>query len=342
MSLIFVEGFDDGLQSSKWTSWGNNVQTSIKRTGTGASNSSGGDYYYALLAGDQSATLIVGMAQYHSALPSSGRRHWRLQADVGVTTHVAFTRNSSGAIEAYRGGTFGDTLLGTTANNLLPINTWNYVETKVVLNDTTGAITIKVNGVTALTLTNIDTKNGGTAVVFDRLHFGSTTGDAAAMYVDDLYLCNAAGSVNNDFVGDCSVLTIFPDGNGNSSQWVGSDADSVNNYLLVDENPDPNTSDYVESGTATNIDTYSFGNMTGTADSIVGVVSRVYAAKSDAGAQLMRQTTRIGGVNYPHGTDIALSTSYTGYGRIMETSPATSVAWTQSEIDGTEFGVEAR
>lgn len=336
MSLIFVDGFDDGLQSFKWTSYNGST---TGRSGSGMSLSTGNVFTskFSFNSPDESATIIYGAAYKVAGAQQSAIVYFK--SDNIATYHLTIATNTAKGIDVFR-GQFG-TLLGSSVSNVIVPGGFQYIEVKATLSDTVGAVVVKVDGVTVVNLATQDTKNAGTKTVFDGLEFNQNFASFAAVW-DDMYVCNNAGSVNNDFLGDCSVQTIYPDGNGNSSQWVGSDADSVNNYLLVDENGAPNTSDYVESGTATNIDTYTFGNVTGTPDSIIGVVSRVHAAKSDAGAQLMRQTARIGGVNYPHGTDISLSTSYTGYARFMETSPATSVAWTQSEIDGAEFGVEAR
>ena len=61
---------------------------------------------------------------------------------------------------------------------------------------------------------------------------------------DDLYICDGTtvpGEPVNDFLGDVRVDTLYPNGNGNSSQWVGQDANSTDNYLNVDDTLLPTT-----------------------------------------------------------------------------------------------------
>jgi len=49
--------------------------------------------------------------------------------------------------------------------------------------------------------------------------------------------------------------------------------------------------------------------------------------------------SRIGGVNYD-GTGTVVGSDWTFQRDIKRVSPATSTAWTVSEIDGAEFGVK--
>lgn len=65
----------------------------------------------------------------------------------------------------------------------------------------------------------------------------------------------AAGGTQTSWPGAESLVYLFPNGNGDLSQWAGSDGNSTDNYLLVDEVP-PNTTDYVESNTSGQIDEY--------------------------------------------------------------------------------------
>jgi len=344
VSLIFIDGFDDNLAGLKWTT--SNLypgQTATARTGNGMHLSRDDAYcQYVVPAAFEHATFVIGFAVYpRSPGAFNNDRILELRSDSAATLHVYLGMNTLGQLYVYQGN---GTQLGLTPAGTWNWNTWMYLELKVTLHDSTGSFTLRKNGVTILSGTGLDTKNGGTKTVFDSFKIRGTSGNADTVSgnsYDDFYALNGAGSVNNDFLGDCTIQTLYPSGNGNYSQWVGSDADSTNNYLLVDENP-PNTTDYVESGTATNKDTYAFADLTG-APNVKGVATRAYMSKSDAGAQLMRQTARIGGTDYPSATDDAPSFgSYTLSSRLMEVSPATSAAWTYTEVNGAEFGVEAR
>ena len=160
------------------------------------------------------------------------------------------------------------------------------------------------------------------------------------MKVDDLYVCNGAGTSNNDFLGDVAVYNLLPNGNGFYSQFVGSDADSTDNYLLVDEAGNPVTTDYAGSPTDGNKDTYTFQDLPVSSGTVLGTQVGMYAAKSDTLAKSIRSVARLSGVDAT-GTDHTLQTSYDIHDDIYETKPGGG-AWTIADVNNTEFGAEAR
>jgi hypothetical protein len=157
---------------------------------------------------------------------------------------------------------------------------------------------------------------------------------------DDFYVCNALGAENNTFLGDVVIQTLNPSADGTSSQLLGSDGNSVSNYLLVDEAP-PNTTDYVGSATDDLKDTYNFTNLTGTPTSIRAVRVLAYAAKSDAGTKSLALVTRSGGTE-AQSADKPLSMTWAYYGEMLIDDPTDSADWTQAKVDGAEFGVKVR
>lgn len=337
MSLLFIEGFENGHANGsvqqRWTTFGSYADTAIARTGSYGLRQNGGSTISKRLAvADQHATVIVGFANYGPA--ASHRMCW-IGSDDGATAHVSVYRTSDGRIRLHLGD--GGTQLAETAAGLILANTWNYFEFKLVLADAGGSAIVRRNG-SATPILNFsgDTKNGGTKTVLDTFLLGG--GNDLTTGYDDVYICNGAGSLHNDFLGDCTVQTYYPNGNGNSSQLLGSDGNSTDNYLLTDENP-ANTTDYVGSATAGQLDTYAFADIA--SGTILGVQTQVYAAKSDAGLISARQVSRVNGVNYTD-SDLSLSTTYLPFVRMMEVSPDTGVAWTLSEYNSSEFGFEVR
>lgn len=347
MSLLFIDGFDH-YATAQLTAKGWTIDAGIPviaggsaRTGTGGvtipNNSA---IKRGVAAGDTHATLIAGCALNPSTL-ATGMRLFGFYGDAGATTHVSIEVSTTGAIVARRGTNAG-TVLGTSSAGVVTAGAFNYVEVLVTLHDTTGVVTVKVNGATVLNLTGQDTKNAGTATVLDAILIGRTSSvsaDSAA--VDDFYLCNGAGSApTNTFLGDVRVRTLSPDGNGNSSQLVGSDGNSTNNYQLVDESP-PDTADYVGSVTAGDKDTYTFGNLTELTGTVFGVQRATYAAKTDAGAKSIAHVTRSAGTDYDS-ADMALSTSAAYALSMREQDPATSAAWAIAAVNAAEYGVKVR
>src|SRR5688572_2169742 len=110
-------------------------------------------------------------------------------------------------------------------------------------------------------------------------------GDATLIYyVDDLAVNDTTGSFQNSWCGEGKVIALRPNGDGDNSQWTGSDGNSTDNYLLVDETP-PDSADYVQSNTNNQIDDYNFEATPaalGASDVINVVQVGVLAAVSDA------------------------------------------------------------
>ena len=115
---------------------------------------------------------------------------------------------------------------------------------------------------------------------------------AAANAYDDVYIADTTGSYNNDFLGELTVEHLRP-ASDDTAQWLGSDANSVDNYALVDEAGTYNGADYVASSTVGQRDLYVPTASTQPITSpVVGVVVAAVAMKTDAGtrtAKLVRQ-----------------------------------------------------
>jgi hypothetical protein len=146
---------------------------------------------------------------------------------------------------------------------------------------------------------------------------------------------DTSGSYNNDFLGEVNVDAYLPDGAGNYAQLTPS---AGSNYACVDET-DPNATDYVTSGTAGHIDTYTFTDMIGNNPIVKAVVNNLWALKSDSGTMYAKSKYRRGGTDYT-GSNLTPSTTYTCLQNIYETDPATSAAWTKANVNASEFGVE--
>ena len=71
---------------------------------------------------------------------------------------------------------------------------------------------------------------------------------------------------------------------------------------------------------------------------IVSVSHNIYAQEAGAGSQI-KPVFRISGTNYEGDTQ-DLSSGTLQYQKIYDTSPATSSAWSRSEIDALEAGVK--
>jgi hypothetical protein len=343
VSLIWADGFEESSQWSRKYTVGGGVlpTTTTSRTNSGncmllTGSTTQSEFKKFFNSGDAHATFILGWAAYATNTwpTTSADPMLALFGDSGATQHIDLSEGSSGEIEVRRGAS----VLGETVGASLTSGVWAYWEVKVTLDDSAGVVIIKKNGTTILSLSSQDTKNGGTNTTFDAFKMTTRSSSGSDMYVDDLYVCTGAGSVYNDFLGDVRIETLRPSGNGNSSQFVGSDADSTDNYLHVDDTAYTNT-DFVGSSTTTNKDTYAYGDLVRTTGQVKGVMVQGVMAKSDSGSKSARLVARTASTDYTGDTE-SLSTSDIVYAHVWEQNPNTTSDWTISEVNGAEFGVE--
>jgi len=216
---------------------------------------------------------------------------------------------------------------------LLPICTFHYIEIKVKIDNTTGTIDCHLDGVSEISGTGLDTQNTGNATA-NQVRLGVGAGATWDCAYDDYYIADGTGG--QTFLGDVRVEALFPNGNGNSSQFVGSDSNSTDNYLLVDETTPNGDTDYVESSTVGNKDTYTYTDLTPGSGTVYAVQPIPYARKSDAGTRSIVSVARLSGTEADSSAE-TLSTTYQYLPDIRETKPGGG-SWTVADVNNSEFG----
>ncbi len=346
MSLLATTGFDHDVYVNRFTranfNWG-----SPGRFGRGryATLTNGGHYVnFDLVAGEESPAMVVGFATRDTASPYTDLVNSssliRVYGDTGQEHLSVFWSSpamSQYNIKARRGD---GTVLGSSPVVALNEGVWHYWEIKFTIDDTAGSIQVRRDGVTILTLSNVDTRHGGSNANAYRVQFGNNANNSYGS-LDDVYCIKNDGVGLTDFLGEIEVEALLPNGNGTYSQLVGSDGNSTDNYLLVDDSTAPNDADYVGSATSGQKDTYQLTNLARSASVVRAVQLSMRAKKSDTGAISARRVFRTGATDAT-GSDISLATSFGWYSEIVETNPVSGLNWTDTDINGLEAGYEVR
>ena len=334
MSLLFMDGFDHYATADiakKWTTTGSGGISAVgRRSGNGLST--GALTTEKSLASNE-GTLIVGFA----INPSGAINNTFFAFGDGSTAQLTFVFVGDGSIQVFRGTSAG-TSLGFSTAGLFQVGVYHYVEIKAVFENAGspgGSVVIRVDGVEVLNLAGIDTTNSTNAYA-NKILLGGASGVLANW--DDLYVCNASGSTNNNFLGDVRIDTLFPNGEGNYLDFTCSTGTTHN--TLVDETT-PNTSDYNESSTVGAKDSYALGDLSAiTSQTIYGIQVLGAILKDDAGARSIKVGVRTSSAGSPgslaQAASAALSTSQLYYASIHETDPSTGIAWTGSGVNGAE------
>ncbi len=338
MALLFMDSFVTASNDfvHKWNS--TSSYQSLGNT-TPSPHVSGGAWasFYGTTAAKTvtaSSKLIVGCACWYGAGTVG---ELAFLGDTATTKHISVTRNTTTGFMEIRRGAYNGTLLAT-GSVAVPVGAWIYTEVSVTISDTVGEVHVRINGegTDNVSFTG-DTKNGGTSTNLDT--FSLYAGGSTFLYICDVYICNDTGSApNNTFLGEVAVRALSPNNNGNSSQLLGSDGNSTDNYLLVDEKPFSG-SDYVGSPTTGQKDTYALADLPAGPTTVYGVQVNANMLKSDAGVGQSRLLVRTGGSDYG-GTTRSLSTTAVTYSELYEQNPNTSSAWTTANVNGLEAGME--
>lgn len=270
------------------------------------------------------STLIVGAAFYFDNVFSD-----RLITifEPGSIDGFNLRLTSGNALAVHRANS---SALNTSAGVISP-DTWYYIELRVTIgNAGVGSYEIRVNGTNVLSDSDEDTQAGSTAAG-NQVQFHVRINNNC--FIDDMYINDSTGSQNNGFLGDCRVETLFPNGVGSSSDFTPSAM--ADNYTLVDDDGFDGDSTYVESTNPTDLDLYEFTNITAS-ELIHSLQFTVIARKTDVtDYDIILRLDGLGG-----SAVTVNSTSYSSFTQIYEVNPDTTLAWLDTEINGSEFGYE--
>lgn len=336
MALVWMHGFE-GVVANAGTAlppmtYGTapTFNTTYGRFGsTGISNNGS-----LQIMGPRIAKITMGMAVYFYASPGVVPNSYICYfiGDYNATGHINIYRAVNGAIEVRRGGAPG-TLIASSAPGVTQQNAWYYLEVQTEISDTVGKVIVRLNEQEIINFTG-DTRNAGTDTTIDQIAiYGSSS-----VYYDDIYVLDGTGTSLNDFLGDVRISTIYPDSNGTYSQGLGSDSNSTDNYLLVNEAV-PSAANYVDLGVGEK-DTYGYQNISlGTPSTIYAIKQSSYLQKTSSGAIGAKNIVKLGATEVA--TTAIAPTSSPSYFETFWTEKPGGGAWTESDLNSAEFGVEA-
>jgi hypothetical protein len=327
MGRIFVEGFEHGNLAFWPTSLGATVVSS-------AGLDMDGNYCL-----ECTGTTDFVQRSLSAAIERYFAFRWRptgvnslgiLSVHKGNTPLVLVNANTSGVFQIWK----PTAMLEVSSGGLWSTNVTYKVEIYIKIDDTVGRVVMRLNGLTVLDFTG-DTKPG-TDTTFDSFRVGTATGFTQGQYAN-AYFDNVVVD-DTGWPGDTKIAGVFPTGVGNSAQWTPSVGA---NWDCVEEVP-PSDADYITTNTVGQKDTYAANNLPSDASAVKCVQFAARAQKEGAATpQNLSFVIRSGGVDY-EGSAVALPTGLSEHVRdIWVNNPATSQAFTPSEVNGMEIGIKA-
>lgn len=347
LQTLFVDGFDhyataDILQ--KYTLKGATPAISTTaRNGGQSLLMSGYNYYVSRSLPGEYRTIVIGFALHVNTAPTVS-----IGSIVGLhggsLAHLLFRLNDQMEITVYlSGSTFNDvtdtsTVSGTFLGKTTPltVDAWNYIEIRAYIDDTAGEVEIRVNGASLLSVSGVDTQYYTDSNYVNAVYLSGAASSVNTRF-DDFYIRGDTVLTAGGFLGDCKVITSYPDAAGSSAQLTPTGA-ATNHEATDDPTPDGDTT-YVESATATHRDLYSIGNIAQGGGTIHAVQVSALSKKTDTGYRAQKLVVKSGATT-DVGPEQALSTDYVYKTKLYETDPNTGAAWLESNLDSVEAGLE--
>jgi len=348
MALLWIDGFDNygtgsvqvPAASFAWRYGGSSVDlndlTTPRVEGSGRSMMTDyGSWTFTPELTDAERTLIVGFGfKLITGVSSGTTLNFRNRESLGV--HLAI-RGRTGEFDVYGGPGAGQNYLGTTSGARVGFNQWTYIEVKVYCDSTAGTVDIQSDGVSVLSLSSVNTQRI-TENYYDRVWILPDIGPGYGHAIDDLYICDGSGAVNNDFLGPCKVLTLRPESDVvGETDWTPQTPG--NHYAMVDEVEADEDSTYVESDVSTNQDLWEYEDTPAAIGDIYGIQICTDCRITEAEVFGLKTPAKLGATTSEGSVLTVGSQDYLSTLRVMETDPDGN-PWTDSNLDSTQFGVK--
>lgn len=315
---------------------GRTIGSSLRLTVSGA-----GVRYMSVNLSSQATWGIAFGFRINTGLPTSSLPIWSLYD--GSTSQCVLWLLADGTLLVQRGTQGSGTNLGQTSVSLT-VGAYYHIEWKTVINNSTGTVDLRINGVSALSLTGQNTRasaNNSASIVYIGNIVGVSTTSGTILDFDDVIIYDGqttdpAGHPDiSDFIGDCGLTWLLPSGAGTTTQFT---PDTGSNFARVNEaTPDGDTS-YVSDATVNHIDTYAIANLPANITTVKSLAVVNYARKDDVGSRSFAPEIRTNSANFD-GVTQALGNSYLYYFSNWGQNPSgTPANWTPTDVNNLEAG----
>lgn len=360
MALLFLEGFE-GYSSTtamvnasagpcKWSQiWNSGTGSSISLSTTyrteqvtvGNSRSlymaAGSDHLNCCIETPASTELIVGVGFRYATASIGVAGLISFGGSNSSSQGVVLGINSSQQIYAATASSYGapGTSLGVASTSLNP-NTWYYVEVRAKLSTTAGEFEVYVNGVQVLNLSGVNTATGSISS-YQTVTLGGCNNNSITAYFDDVYICDTTGATNNTFIGPVSVYSLMPNGAGSATEMTATGA--ATNWEAVADPTDDST-DYVATSTTGQKDYYTFESLPGTVTTVAGVQLKARSTLPTSGTRKLKMNLKNGASVISSALRALATGTWLQNSFVSDTAPD-GTAWTPTQVNNTEGGIEA-
>ncbi len=270
------------------------------------------------------------------------RLYVKITSGVPVATELWFRLSDSNGVVLLDITETGQVWLGgiggVDKGNAGPLtNEYKRWEIRLQVDNTVGLFDVRVDGISMLSDSGIDTRIGVVDDVgelfFGTIDIGGVAGRPKRF--DDVAINNTLGVVSNSWPGPGSVLARDPDADGAVLQYTplggGNHYDKVNAI---------NDATYVYDDTPGHIDLWEKPPMLSYGNYIVAIAWWLRAERAAGAAGIVLEYRQLG-TNWNLGSTRALTASWDYYGYFTSENPIFLGMLTRGLIDAAEFGVKS-
>jgi hypothetical protein len=286
---------------------------------------------------DRNAEAFFGHGLLVPTVGNLGGYVMNLYDTVANVVQVAIYFNSLNyAIQIYRGTVDAGTLLYASPNNTWSGEVWNFVEVHVKIDNSSGSVAVKVNGVVEATISSVDTQASANAW-FDAVeHCGFAYNIFVNPFfsIDDVYYCDTTTGPGlapcNTYLGDCGTATLFATGNDavQFTPLAGANWQEISEISM-----DSDTS-YNYSSNLNDEDRFVFQSLPASVNIIIGVQVTGAYRKDAVGARAVQQAVKSGATETYGGVDHNIpDTLYAYFTDLWILNPTTAMNWSTAEVN---------
>ena len=212
------------------------------------------------------------------------------------------------------------------------INAWHHLSLHIIIDDASGVIEWKVDGVSDTAYSG-DTKPGGGSTISYVEFYGDDPGLSGAntFYLDD-FVFGAGG-----WPADYRWRSVVP--NADTAQKDFTPSTGTDNYDLVND-VGPNDSEYVYTDTPGHKDLYDLADFSLSANETIGAVMQWMRSKKDAAGDALMRPLLTSGSTESAGSSNPITTAWAYYWEIYTKDPNTDDDWDEAAIDALQIGQE--
>jgi hypothetical protein len=229
--------------------------------------------------------------------------------------------------------------LTDTGSTLLLVNTWYLIEVHIKVDNTTGVLEVKLEGIPEVDVSG-DTQ--GSYSTIDSIVFLDSSDDQ--IWIDDIALNDTAGAADNSWCGDGKIIKLTPDDDVTTelTQYPAL----TDHHADVDDYPADGDTTYVQGTVVDEEDLYEL-SASGLVAADVDTINRVWVESRS------KDTVASGGevalfivsnAVEDTGADVILTTTYTTKVLSEEflQNPDGPAAWSVAALDALQAGVRTR